>query len=164
MDPLLLWGLGLLASALLVLIVELFVPSAGVLLLVSGVLAVSGVVCLYRYDTMWGVIGTLMVVVGGPVIGFFGLQIMPNTPIGRRLILGNADDDDESAPPPAPDDHLRALIGSEGEVVSDLRPIGVVRVAGKRYDARSETGMIRNGQRIRVTGVEAVELLVRPVG
>ncbi|MGD9689472.1 MAG: NfeD family protein [Phycisphaerales bacterium] len=165
MDPLLLWGLGLLAAGFLVLFAELFIPSAGVLLMSSGVLAVSGVVCLYRYDTVWGVIGTLAVIVGGPIIGLFGLKIMPHTPFGRRLILGDVVDAEDRAPKrdSAEVEALRALVGREGEVVSDLRPIGVVRVEGKRFDARSELGMLRAGQRVAVSRIDGSELVVRPL-
>lgn len=163
MDPLLLWGIGLLAGAFLVLLLELFLPSAGVLLLVSGVLAVSSIVCLFRYETVWGVIGTLIVVVGGPTMGFFGLQIMPHTPIGKRMILGSPNADGEDMPPPSGNE-LDALLGLEGEVVSDLRPVGSVKVAGKRYDAISDTGMLRAGTPIRVSGVQGSELRVRKLG
>ncbi|MBL8759125.1 MAG: hypothetical protein JNK35_11930, partial [Phycisphaerae bacterium] len=50
MEPLLLWGLGLLAASLLIVVIELFLPSAGVLALVATAVAIAGVVCLFRHD------------------------------------------------------------------------------------------------------------------
>jgi membrane-bound ClpP family serine protease len=158
----LLWGLGLLAASLLILIVELFIPSAGILLATAAVVAVAGVICLWRHDAVWGVTGTALVVVGGPILLLFGLRIMPNTPIGRRLVLGDRQDDDDAVPPDLrPGGELSRLVGSEGVVLTDLRPIGTIKVEGERHSALSEMGMVRAGSRVRVVGVEGTELRVR---
>ncbi len=168
MEPLLLWGLGLLAVALLILVVELFVPSAGVLALCASAVAIAGVVCLYRHDTAWGLVGTMIVLLGGPTMLFFGLRLMPHTPIGRMLVLSNDQpgtrEGDEDAPPEGVTaSELAGLIGHEGVVVTALRPVGTVRIGERRYDALSELGMIKAGTAVLVTGVEGAELRVRAV-
>jgi membrane-bound ClpP family serine protease len=50
-----------------------------------------------------------------------------------------------------------------GEVVSTLRPIGVVKIGDQRHDALAETGIIEPGQRIRVTAVTDNQLKVRAI-
>lgn len=162
MEPLLAWGLILLGVALVILIVDLFIPSAGMLAILSLTVAGAGIVCLFRHDTMWGVFGLLFVVIGWPLALFMGFKIMPQTAIGKKLILGsNQDDEERPAEPPSP---LLALIGSEGVVVTDLRPIGVIRIGDKKFDALSETTLIRSGSTVKVTGlVDGVNLKVRPV-
>lgn len=165
METMLLWGLALLAIAALLVVVDIFVPTAGVLSLVSLTIAVAAVVCLFRYSTAWGLTGLLVVVVGGPTAAYIGLQVMPNTYFGRMLILDNPDtDSDERAPgaPPSPN-QLAALIGKQGVVVSDLRPVGVIRVDDRHYDALSETTLVRAGSAVRVTSVEGTQIKVRPV-
>lgn len=166
MDPMLAWGLGLIAVALVIVVIEAFVPSMGILTLTAITVAVAGVVCLFRKDTAWGVAGTLVVLVAGPTLLLYGLKLMPSTPIGRRLVLSNAtgDEEDGDAPPPqepGPDPALLALVGREGVVASDLRPIGSVKIDGRKYEARSEMGMLRAGAPVRVTAVEGGELRVR---
>lgn len=168
MEPLLLWGLGLLAASLLIVVIELFLPSAGVLALVATAVAIAGVVCLFRHDTAWGLAGTGVVLVGGPTFLFFGLRMMPHTPLGRMLVLSNdredeREGDDEPAPKAVGLAGLSAMIGQEGVVVTDLRPVGTIRIGDKRFDALSELGMIRAGAAVRVTGVEGTELRVRAV-
>ena len=64
------------------------------------------------------------------------------------------------APAANPDE---ALVGSEAVVVSDLRPIGVVRIGNRKFEAASETTLIRAGQTVRVTSVEGLNLKVRAV-
>lgn len=163
MESMLLVGLGLLGVAVLLLVIDIFVPTAGVLSITALVVSIVGVVLLFRESATWGLIGAMLVVIGGPLIFFFGLQIMPNTPIGRQLVLGSRDDA-ESDPQPAPHDPLAALIGTEGVVVTDLRPIGSVRIGDQRYDALSDTMLIRAGSKVKITGVsDGTTLRVRPL-
>lgn len=162
MDPLLLWGLILLGSAFVIGAIDLFVPTAGVLIVTALAVALAGIVLLFRYDTGWGAAGLGAVVVGGPAMVALGFRIFPHTPIGRKLILGGDRDEDE-APAPEAVDPLAKLVGSEAMVVSDLRPVGVVRIGTQKFDALSETTLVRAGQSVRVTGYEAGTLKVRPV-
>lgn len=177
----LIWGFGLLAAALLLVIVDVFVPTFGVLAFLSLALSIAGVVCLFKVSSTWGTLGTVMVIIGGPVVFFFGLRIMPTTPLGRRLVLGSHDQSSDSsgegssgaAADPAARQadgsslssrgKMQALVGQQGEVVSDLRPIGMVRIGTQRYDALSETTLVRAGAMVRVMSVEASTLRVRPV-
>jgi membrane-bound serine protease (ClpP class) len=81
--------------------------------------------------------------------------------MGRRLILGAQEEDAEDAPPAV--DRLAALVGQEGVVVTDLRPVGVIRIGQEKVDALSETRLVRAGERVRVVSVEGGTLKVRPV-
>lgn len=161
METLLVWGLALLGLAFVLLVIDIFVPTAGVLSVTSLCVGIAGVVCLYQHSVTWGLIGTLLLVVGAPVIFFVGLQVMPNTPIGRKLIGPSAEELEGPVPPRQA--AMAKLVGQEGEVLTDLRPIGTIRIGDQRYDALSETSMVRAGSRVRVVSVEGSELKVRPV-
>lgn len=165
----LIWGIGLLAAALLLIVLEAFIPSAGMIGLLAGAVAIAGIVCLFQVSVVWGIIG-IVVFLGLGGVGFmFALSVMPNTPLGRRLVHGDdapsaPDRDDDDAPPPTLDaSELAHLVGQEGEVVTDLRPVGAVRIAGGRQQAISEVSYIRAGTRVRVTSVEGNTLRVRPL-
>jgi membrane-bound serine protease (ClpP class) len=56
-----------------------------------------------------------------------------------------------------------ALIGAEGVVLTDLRPVGVIQVDGQRFDALSETGLIRAGSRVKVTKIDSNQVKVRGI-
>ena len=60
-------------------------------------------------------------------------------------------------------DEKLALIGSEGKALTDLRPVGVIEIGGRRFDALAETRMIEGGARVRVTAVEYNQIKVREV-
>ena len=165
MEPLLIWGLALLAAAALLLVIEIFVPSAGVIAVTAAAVAIAGVVCLWRYETTWGIIGLIAVLIGGPGIFFYGLSIWRHTPIGRRMIgeLTEEEQQELRRLEEKERDQRLALLGAEGIAVTDLRPVGVVVINGQRHDALSESVLIPAGTKVRVTIVESNQVKVRPV-
>ncbi|MBZ0170816.1 MAG: hypothetical protein K8E66_00400, partial [Phycisphaerales bacterium] len=64
-DALLIWGLALIGIAAVLLLVEVFVPSGGLIAAIAGVSALSGVIMLWNFSTMWGIIGLLAVLILG---------------------------------------------------------------------------------------------------
>lgn len=163
MEALLYWGVALLALSLILLAVEVFVPSAGVISVVAVALAVVGLIVLFRSDWRWGVSGLLAVLILGPTVLYFGFQMFPSTSIGRK-VLSIEDSGDEDRPPPGEMiSEFEAYIDAEAEAASDLRPGGFVRIQGKRVPAMSEVSFIRTGQRVRVTGADAMHVRVRPI-
>jgi len=159
------WGLLLLGAAVLLGALELLIPSAGVIGLVAVAVAFAGVACLWVHDPLWGLSGLGAVVVLGPLATWYGLKILPYTPIGRSLILGGPLEDEADQ---EPDEHTRALadarsslVGRAGVALTDLRPIGVVRIDGERIDASAEMGYIPAGQRVTVVSADGIQVKVR---
>jgi membrane-bound ClpP family serine protease len=54
------------------------------------------------------------------------------------------------------------LVGTEGTVVRDLGPVGVVQVAAEEWTAEAVRGTPRRGDRIRVVGMDGLRLKVEP--
>lgn len=162
MNEMLLLGLGLMGMALLLVVVEVFIPSGGVVSLVAAAVAITGVVVLFRVSAPWGAAGLLAMVILGPLTGFFALQILPNTPMGRKMLFGDSGQDQAvlSEGVIQARDHL---IGAEGVAVTDLRPIGEIRVGDERIDAVCEISFLGAGDRVRITAVEPNRVRVRPV-
>lgn len=165
-EPLLIWGIVLIVVGFLVLGLEVFVPSGGVLAVTSGIIAIAGIVCLFRYDTTWGLTGTLAVVVIGPLLGAFLLKIWPDTPLGRRLVHGDVTEEDR-ARAHLNEQHERmerlALIGAEGVAITTLRPVGTAKIGTERLEVLSESGWITAGTAIKVTAVDGLEIKVRQI-
>lgn len=160
----LLWGFGLFGVAIVLFFIELFVPTGGIVGILTGVAAIAGVVSFFRASPTWGWLSLLIVILSTPAAIWLGLKVWPNTPIGRRLILGSIDDDPEAEgmPKPDPQDEIRqALVGATGVAVTDLRPVGVVRIEGERVEALAEGGLISAGQPVRITAVEGNRIKVR---
>ena len=160
------WGIVLLVAALGLLVLEIFVPSMGLISLVGVTLAIVGLVLLFRANVYAGVIGTGSMLLLGPMTVVFGLKLFPHTPVGRAMLYGGKTEEEleqEAAQQRAEADKRLALIGMEGEALTVLRPVGAVRIEGRRYDALAELGMIQPGTRVRVTAVDGTRLKVREI-
>ena len=58
-------------------------------------------------------------------------------------------------------DELRQLIGAEGMTITDLRPVGFVKINGQRLDAMAETGIVEADTPVVVTDVYDNQVKVR---
>jgi len=164
MDPMLVWGLVLLGIAAFLGVVEFFIPSAGIIGICALLVAIAGVVCLWSYETAWGITGLLSVLVIAPTGTYFGFKVLPYTPMGKGLILSNPQPDSpEAIAGDAQVAQRAALVGQEGLAQTDLRPIGVVKIEGQRHDAVAESGYIPAGSSVRVVSADGIQLKVRQV-
>ncbi len=164
-EELLMWGLGLLAASLLLIVIEVFVPSGGLISIVATGCGVTGLIFLYRYSTAWGISGTVAMFILGPLAFGFALKVWPSTPIGRKM-LGEKEPEEKEADrlaELAERERLLSLIGVEGTVSTDLRPVGQAMIDGKRLEVLSESGIVRAGTRVRITSVDSNQIKVRAV-
>jgi membrane-bound ClpP family serine protease len=164
-EPTLQLAVILLAAGLIVLFLELFIPSAGTLFAISMVCLVSSVVVAFYVAPAVGVAFLAVDLVLAIVLPSFALRIWRNTPFGRRMFL---DQPAPSAEEPHPleisaDDQFdyRSLIGQTGETVTPHRPSGTTDFAGRRVDTVSEGVMIERGRSVRVVAVEGNRVVVR---
>ncbi len=163
MESLLVWGLGLIGLAIVLLSLEFFVSAAGAFALSAAVMALVGVGCLFFYDLLWGAIGSLVMLVLGPASFYWGLKVWPHTGLGRRVIGAPTDEEQEQQrqQQAATDLKSRSLIGKEGVVVSDLRPIGAADFGGTRMEVISESSFVPVGARVRIISISGPSIKVR---
>ena len=96
MDPLY-WSILLLALGVALIVLELFVPSGGILGFLALVSLLAAIWVGYMGSPALGTIVLLITLIVVPVVVGVGLKIWPHTPFGR-LILGRG--------PESPDDVL----------------------------------------------------------
>ncbi len=150
LEEFLLFALG---AALLA--VEIFMPGhilPGVLglicivaSLVLGLLRFDQVPLVVQWEAGW-VTRAVAVVFGSiaftAVLAFASFRALPETRLGKRLLLETTVSGHAAQQSVATH---RGLIGSRGVALTDLRPAGHVRIAGKRLDAVAERGFIAAG-------------------
>ena len=153
----------LIVLGLVLLVVELFVPTGGVLFLLATLCILIGIGLAFIYgDTSTGLLTLLAVFVAAPVIGGLFVTLWPYTPLGRRSLRVAPDQDETVATMPV-NLELEALRGRYGRATSDLRPSGVVDFDGKRIDSITEGVMVPAGSWLRCIDVKAGRVLVRQV-
>lgn len=158
MDPqaLLTLGIILLGAGLLLLLADLFVPSGGILLMLSmGVMAV-GIVLLFRHSTTAGVTGLAGVFVFLPLLLALLIKFWPHTPLARMV-----------QPPPEENEalpmhqELQYLKGRRGRTLTALKPGGMVDFDGRRVDCITEGMMLEAGRWVRCIEVRGGTVIVR---
>jgi membrane-bound ClpP family serine protease len=154
------WAAVLLLLALILVSLEVLIPSLGAL----GVLAVASILAAafvaYRDAGIGGAIGVLAIAsILAPIVIFFAFRLFPHTPLGSIILKGPTEpelDDLEGA-------ELRRLVGQRGVARSHMLPSGAVRIGASTYDAVSEGLPIDSGQSVVVVAVRMNRVVVRPV-
>ena len=151
-----LWPILLLLVGMLIIVLEIFIPSGGVL----GVLAIAAiaasVVLGFSVSMQAGLVVLVLVFILTPVTVGYAFRLWPKTPIGKKILGGDLPTAEETLPV----SHLPELLGQYGTAHSNLWPHGEVLIEGKRYAALSEGKPIDAGEPIRVTAVRMNRLFV----
>jgi membrane-bound ClpP family serine protease len=161
MDPLA-WSALLLLLGLFLVIVEVFIPSGGIL----GVLSICSllaavILAFYQRGAEVGFIFLAITAVTVPTALGLAFRWWPHTPMGRRLLL-DLPKSDEVLPDSPQRRTLRQMVGKFGVAKSVMLPSGAVLVDGQTIDALSEGMPIEAGQRVRVIEVRGNRVVVRP--
>jgi len=159
----LVWVVALLVLGLAVMVLEVFVPSGGILGFVSILALISAVATAFlEQGTTAGMAALAVVVLAVPVVLSVAFRWFPETPLGRR-VLPPAPEAADVLPDPERRRHLRDLIGHTGRTGSELLPWGSVEIGGEIIEAMSEGGPLEAGAAIEVVGVQGTAVVVRGV-
>jgi membrane-bound serine protease (ClpP class) len=159
MSYLILSILGLLL-ALLLLTVEVFLPTAGTVGIAALLVAVAAVVAAFFHGVVYGSVFLLAIVVAVPFLFAAAVKIWPHTPIGRMILIG--DITKENVMPK--DSHYVQVadqIGKIGIAKTKMYPSGIVVIDDQRFDAVSKGFPIEEGETVRVVSVQGNRLHVQ---
>ena len=141
--------------------IEFFVPAGGLVGLAGVGSMVVGIVFAYSdHGTVAGTIVLVVALVGTPATLIIGFKIFPRTFMGRRLILTETQQQDAGYSASTSEKYT-GLLGSEGSVVSPLRPAGMVTIANQKYSVVTEGDMVEIGACVKVIAVEGSRIVVQ---
>ncbi len=162
----LLLGVILIAVGFVLAFLEIFIPSMGLIAAVAGLTALAGVVALFFEGPAWGFTGLGTVVFGGIAMVIFGVRLLPYTPFGKGLLLGESEEelDRRNAEAAERARMEQALVGVEGVAQTDLRPVGTALVEGAQIEVLSRGAPIDAGTAVKVVEVRGNEIFVKPLG
>jgi membrane-bound serine protease (ClpP class) len=148
MFPVQLIGVALLLASIVFFVLELMNPGV-------GLPAAAGIVSLalggwFLYDSsIPGVrVSPLVIVPVAAFAGFFFLVVVRAAmKLRHRAVVTRT----------------QTLVGTEGTVIRDLGPIGVVQVAAEEWTAETVRGAPMRGDRVRVVDMEGLRLKVEPI-
>lgn len=162
MSPLV-WAILILLLGLALMVLEMFVPSAGLLALLSATAVITSVAMVFVYQgPSWGTLYLASVCVVLPFLAVMLVRWWPHTPIGRRILnLPPPDAAGNSPALPDPDNRFAHLVGQHGLAKTKMLPSGAIVVGGRTYDAVSEGVPIEAGQPVQVIEVRGNRIVVR---
>jgi membrane-bound serine protease (ClpP class) len=136
----LVWVVALLLAGLAVMVLEVFVPSGGVLGFLSVVAIVAAIVTAFaEQGVAFGMAVLATACVAVPAVLAVAFRWFPETPLGR-------------------------FVGRRGAAVTELLPWGRVLIDGETFEALSEAGAIPAAAAVEAVGVEGAALVVRAAG
>jgi membrane-bound ClpP family serine protease len=162
MDPLVWAGLLLLLGLALVL-TEVFIPSGGILGVVSFTAIVAAIALAFiKSGVVAGFLFVLVALIAVPTVLVLAFQWLPDTAVGKRL-LASVPTSEEVMPDDDERRALRELVGKVGRAQTRMLPSGAVRIEGRTIDAVSDGMPIEPGQPVRVLEVHGTRVTVRQV-
>lgn len=158
MDPFY-WSIALIGAGLIVIFLELFIPSAGMLGLIAGSCLLAGVIVGFFDSTQTGLIELMALLLILPMLFAAMIKLWPHTPLGRRILIGPMSHEDV-VPQGKYYDEIKSLVDQLGIVRTPMLPSGIVMINGKKYDAVSEGMPLDPGQAIKVINVRGNRIVV----
>jgi len=140
---------------------EIFIPSGGMLTLLSIGSFLGAVVVAFLIGQTPGIVVLAGTVLFAPLLVYLLIRIWPHMPVVRHLILqgpsrlGKAGDLARLDP--------EELKGKVGVAKTALRPSGKMTLDGRQIDCVTEGDMVSAGRKVRILGVHGSRVVVRPV-
>ncbi len=157
------WAILLLLAGLLLAVLEVFLPSGGIIGILAAIALVAALVISFQESAttgpMVGFFFALATVIAVPTLVALALKIWPRTPMGKAF-LGDLPSDADVLP----DDPRRSLLGKVGIARTKMLPSGAVEIEGRIIDAVSQGQAIEPGTYVVVNEVRANRVVVRPAG
>lgn len=144
----------LILAGVVLLVIELFLPTHGVIG-VLGVLAILiGIGRTFMLNQWAGVGLAVACAAAVPFVWAGVIKVYPHTPIGRKMLLGPVINVPHAPP---------VRIGQIGVALSELRPMGVCEFDGQRVEAVTEIGMLKPMTPVIVTAIHDNRPTVRAI-
>jgi len=156
------WVLLLLIVGLAVMVLEVFLPSGGILGFLSLTAIVAAIATAFlEMGATAGFVVLAVATVVVPTVLALAFRWFPETPLGRR-VLPPPPDPADVAPAAARRLELEKLLGRSGSALSEMLPWGMVEIDGVRVEAQSDGGPIECGAAVQAVSVQGRHLVVAP--
>src|SRR4051812_18876447 len=113
-DQTLIWAVLLLLLGITCLVLEMFLPSGGLLGVLAGLSIVGAIVLAFMSGPVPGLLMTLTVTLMLPIMLALAVRYWPETPLGRLILLRRPQGADEVLPQTEAYRTIQSLVGKRG--------------------------------------------------
>jgi membrane-bound serine protease (ClpP class) len=156
------YALALFVLALVIFVIDIMIPSGGVLIGVTGLLILGSVYCAFLHSVTTGIWMVIATCLSMPLMFWLFLEIWPRTPMGKRLIVEPTPADEFVWSDAGEAGTATSLLNAIGVTLGEMLPSGLVQIGDKTYEAFSETGPIEKGVPVKVMRLDVGRLVVIP--
>ena len=146
----------LLAAGILVIVVEMFIPSAGILGIVAATFLIGGVVVAFMHSVFFGLAVLTGTSLAMPLLFWLLVKVWPMTPMGKAILMNDTIEN------MIPESTTETLVGQVGIAKTKMLPSGIVEIDGKQHDAVSEGFAINPGDTVRVVSARGNRVYIEP--
>ena len=154
--------ISLLVIGMVLIVLELFVPSGGMVGLMAAVCLAAAIAFAFMISVTYGSILLVVVTITVPILLMAMIKIWPHTPIGKRL-FSKLPTEEEVRPQGERIETIQSLVGKRGVAKTKMLPSGSITVDGKTYDAVTNGSPVEAGEKIEVISIRTNRIIVRPV-
>lgn len=144
----------------LILIIELFLPSHGILGILGLCTLGFAVYETFLVSNVLGLIGLAILAIVLPVGLIVAVRTWHRTPLGKRISPPNPEIGEEDR---LPLEALKSIIGQRGRSITLHRPVGTCEFQGRRLECKAEQNLIPKDTEVEAIGLVDRTLIVRPV-
>jgi membrane-bound ClpP family serine protease len=161
MDWWLIFAIFLFLVCAALIIVEVFVPSGGLISILALASLIGGIVIFFSHSAVAGWIGVVIAIIMIPSVLVFAYRIFPKTRFGKSTTLSPPVRQQGDAIPDTP--RLKEMLGTVGTVLTPLRPVGTCDFSGQRVECVAESGYVDRGKKVKIIDVESTRVTVRVI-
>lgn len=140
---------------------EFLIPTLGLMALLATASLVGAVYLAYLSSLTAAIVLAVALALAMPFYLYLLAKVLPDTPLGRRLMLSPPKVDAGTGTPEIA--VQSQLVGQHAVAESDLRPSGAIRVAGRRLIATAESGYVTRGSKVEIIKAVGSNVIVREV-
>jgi len=151
----------LLVGGLGLVILEVLLPSGGVISIFAVAAFVGSLVLAFRESHVTGYVFLSIMLVCLPVSIGWAFRILPKTWIGKQMILTpKAEKPEEFGAPGVSLEDYSSLEGKTGVAITPLRPAGIALIDGHRYSVTAKGSLIEKDREFVVQQIEGNNIIV----
>jgi len=155
------WAILLLMAGCVLVVLEVFIPSGGIISILAAVAFIASLVIAFQESATTGpttgFLFAAVTVFAVPTLVALAFKYWPKTPMGKAFLGELPTDEDVLTQDPR-----RGLLGRVGVARSKMLPSGTVEIDGQMIDAVSQGRAIEPGTYVVVVEVRANRVVVRP--
>ncbi len=143
----------------ILIVVEIFVPSGGLISICALACLAGGIWLFFENQTIPIWIGIVIACIEIPISVIVSWKLLSLSSFGKSVMLQSQPNTPGEAI--ADTELLQEMHGKIGKVITPLRPVGTVDFDGKRLECVAESGYVDKGSKVEVIKIESTQLTVR---